>query len=442
MKSFDELSPTFCTLPWIHLSSTPDGRAKICCIAKSNLRDASGKEFSFEKNSIKEIWNSPELISVRAKMLAGEKVSECRQCYSEEELGGHSMRLGFNEKWLNQEKEALLKRVKESERNNHQLESMPWYYDLRQGNLCNLKCRSCSPENSISIEKEYIKIAETDVWFKRNIGAPALTQSYRDWFENESFNSQLLAEIPNIKKLYFTGGEPTLIEKNYELLKKCVDSGYAGKIELMFNTNLTNMNSRFLDLIQQFKHVMLNLSVEGYGIEQEYLRGNSKWSMISANLEKLASLKARNIHLLLTPVIQACNVLTITKLFTYIEGLNEKFGWNAFHFMPIILNEPRHLDMVILPMKTRQLAAANLEQYLEVSKIKGYDRFFETRIRQVIARLNEPSEASEEVLSKFLNFTATLDKQRGQSFAQAFPDLYSHWRENSSHLDWSLLGNP
>lgn len=437
LSQFKDLGPTFCALPWMHLSSMPNGVAKMCCISRNDLHDGKGKILSFETTPIKDIWNSPHMVYAREKMLNGERVEACMQCYEEEALGGHSMRIGFNEKWGLQEKKEILNRVKESREKNFWLtESMPFYYDLRQGNLCNLKCRSCAPENSISIEKEYIKISNNSPWFSENIGKPNLTESYRSWFNNAEFYQQLLEQMPKIKKFYFTGGEPTLIEKNYELLQYCVDHGYASNIELMFNTNLTNVSDRFINLIKKFKYVMLNLSIEGFGIEQEYLRGNSKWPVIDAALNKLAQNHSKNLHFLLTPVMQACNVLTIDKLFYYIESLNEKYDKNLFYFMPIILNEPAYLDMAILPQKTRLLAAEKLQAYLIKSKITGYDAFFETRLKQLISKLHTPSDEPVALVHKFIHFTQVLDGERRQDFKSAFPELFNSWKENSPNFKW------
>ncbi len=440
MKPFEDVSPTFCSLPWIHLSTTPNGKAKICCIAGSELKNSENETYSLEKHKISDVWNSEQLLAVRKKMLNGEKVEACSQCYMEEELGGHSMRIGFNDKWHVQEKELVYQRVEESKKNGYKLESMPWYYDLRQGNLCNLKCRSCSPHNSISIEKEYQKISKNDPWFAKNMYHPELEESYRSWFNNEDFNTQLSAQIPNIKKFYFTGGEPTLIERNYDLLQHCIDTGHASHIELMFNTNLTNMSDRFLTLLKSFKNVMLNLSIEGFEKEQEYLRGNSKWPVIDANLRKLGRYDGTNIQILITPVIQACNVLTIDKLFSYVENLNEELGKDLFHFMPIFLSEPRYLEMSILPETVRFDAADRLETFLKKSKIPSYDKYFETKVNQIILKLREKSVESAELIDFFIQFTRSLDAERKQSFKHTFPELFEKWSKSSSHFEWNRHG--
>lgn len=408
----------------------------MCCIAKGDLYDTAGKILSFEKNSIKDIWNSSEMIQARKKMLAGERIESCSQCYDEETLGDHSMRIGFNDKWGLQERQEILRRVEESRQNNYFLNSRPFYYDLRQGNLCNLKCRSCLPDNSVSIEKEYLRLADKDVWFRDTFGRRELDESYHSWFKNNSFYSELIQELPNVKKLYFTGGEPTLIEQNFELLQYCIENNYAKNIELMFNTNLTNITDRFINLITKFKYVMLNLSIEGFAQEQEYLRSNSKWPIIDLALNKLAQNDSQNMRLLITPVVQACNVLTIDKLFYYIENLNAQYGKNIFYFMPIILNDPAFLDISVLPQKSREDATKRLLLYQTKSKITTYDDFFKKRLVQLVSKLNISTEENKEHIDTFIKFTRLLDRERKQSFKETFPELFSSWSENSKYFKW------
>ena len=43
--------------------------------------------------------------------------------------------------------------------------------------------------------------------------------------------------------------EPTLVQGNYEFLQQLIDQGYAKNIGLVFNTNVTNFQDRFLAVV-------------------------------------------------------------------------------------------------------------------------------------------------------------------------------------------------
>jgi MoaA/NifB/PqqE/SkfB family radical SAM enzyme len=434
-------SPTFCTLPWIHLASNPNGRVKICCMSDEDLKKENGDLFNLAKDSIDSIWNCDQIKDARQRMLNGEKVSACKSCYREEALGGHSMRIGFNEKWLQQESQAIKNRIRETQQNEFVLHQLPWYYDLRQGNLCNLKCRSCSPENSVSIEKESQILANKSDWYKENInqGKP-LDQAYKNWFKSDFFNDQLNAQLPNIKKLYFTGGEPTLIEKNFELMQKCVSNNESKHIELMFNTNMTNITDEFLTLLSEFKYVTLNLSIEGIGPVQEYLRGNSKWSKIECNLRKLAENKKKNFSYLVTPVIQNTNVLHFVDMLTYFKKMNQEFGDGTFLFMPIILNAPKHLDINILPHAVKIKAKELIQHFIDTSAdFLQYDHYLPVRLQQILSKLDsiKPDDAKD-LTEHFIKYTQLLDQERNQCFKTTFPELFGLWSQYDDNLKWEL----
>ena len=46
MKRFTPPSDTFCVLPWIHLSTRPDGAMRVCCTANaSSVGVTNDKEY-------------------------------------------------------------------------------------------------------------------------------------------------------------------------------------------------------------------------------------------------------------------------------------------------------------------------------------------------------------------------------------------------------------
>ena len=58
-------SPTYCVLPWMHQHVGVDGRVRICCISK-HVGDIA-------VNSLRDIYFSSTMNSIRSKLLSGEK---------------------------------------------------------------------------------------------------------------------------------------------------------------------------------------------------------------------------------------------------------------------------------------------------------------------------------------------------------------------------------
>ena len=101
-------SDTFCILPWIHLSTRPDGSMRVCCTANASAVGATndkvhggrvgivktddGKPANLNNSDLTSAWNNSYMRGVRQQMLAGEKPASCLKCYKEEDAGHRSKR--------------------------------------------------------------------------------------------------------------------------------------------------------------------------------------------------------------------------------------------------------------------------------------------------------------------------------------------------------------
>ena len=103
-------SKTWCILPWVHLSTRPDGSMRVCCTANASgvgpsndkkiggpqvgvIKDEFGLPSNLNVMDFQTAWNSTYMKNVRKQMLAGEKPPSCLKCYKEEESGHNSKRM-------------------------------------------------------------------------------------------------------------------------------------------------------------------------------------------------------------------------------------------------------------------------------------------------------------------------------------------------------------
>ena len=139
------MTESFCVLPWVNITVDPDGAIKPCCISHDYIKKEDGTKFNLGYDSIDDIYNSKEYVELRQKMLDNEYIPGCDVCYHNEEYGRQSRRLINNEQYNTVTPTSTQSNLKIK------------FFDLRFGNLCNLKCRSCNPTNSSQIEKEIIE---------------------------------------------------------------------------------------------------------------------------------------------------------------------------------------------------------------------------------------------------------------------------------------------
>ena len=425
-----EYSKTFCPYPWIHVMTQPTGTVSWCCVARDNFKNDDGSMFDLNRGDrIETVWNNDHMRKIRKQMIEGETVKGCEHCYDLEKMGFPSYRTNYIRDWFEYSGHGpeIVERIERSKNNDYRVEEAPMYLDFRLGNLCNLKCRMCQPQNSSQIQKEYKRIEENDPmagqFIKDHFTWGQFADHITPWQDDPEFLRQVEAWLPGVNKLYFTGGEPTLIERTYWILEKCVELGIAGNIELVFNSNMTNIKGRFINLVEQFKKVLMCFSVDAYGKLNEYIRGASHWAVTDENVRRYCSSSVVG-SLLFSPVIQVYNILDITRLLDYCESLEAEYN-REIHLTFLICDYPRSLDFRILPDSVRAVAAERLEAWIPTSKILVKRENNLQAINALIKALRENRhEDWEQQLIIFKKYTALLDRRRNESMSAAIPELW------------------
>jgi len=409
------MNKSFCMLPWVHVAVNPNGDVIPCCVSTATVNKIDGTPYNLGKDNLNQIINSDGYKSIRSDMLKGKLVNGCEQCYKQEQYG-ISHRNNYNNYWL--KKESGRKKLASG---THIPETIE-YIDLRFGNLCNLKCKSCSTINSSQFEKELFDIQESNPKIGNYISMTRY-DDINDWYNTDMFMENIKSQTDNILEMYITGGEPTIIDKNYEMLEYFIEQGKSKNIFLKLNTNMTNMQDTFLNMISQFKQVMFFASIDGFGTMQEYIRYPSKWEQIDKNLNKLVEKTKDNIIIKVSPVIQSTNLGLITELFEYLENFNRIHDKTVVAIYPIILHGPIQLDLLYLPINYKKTCWDRIEQWLEKScKFQPAD-FHTTMTALKNKCLMEVD--GEEQLNRFMEFNSMFDAHRGVSLQDVNPELYT-----------------
>lgn len=361
------VSKTFCILPWIHLSTRPNGELRICCNANSSvskkdeneyltinggvglIRDQAGIPANLSSSSMNEAWNNDFMKKTRKAMINGEIPRSCTKCFEEEQNKIISKRLWETYLW----KESI--DYNELIENTNEDGSIPLnikYFDLRLGNLCNLQCAMCSPHDSSSWQKNWknIKLNTKSEFVKSYINSvfdEDETYKKTDWYKSPEFINDFYNQLPNVHQLYFAGGEPFLIKEHYNILEKCIELGCAKNIVLRYNTNLTTLPEKIFNLWEYFKSVKVICSVDGFDKVNHYVRYPTNWIDIERNLRKLDN-SPDNITISLACCVNILNVFNfdnfvkwkILQNYKKINYTTDESGLINWHlvYTPSILN--------------------------------------------------------------------------------------------------------
>jgi len=230
------------------------------------------------------------------------------------------------------------------------------------------------------------------------------------WWQSDIFWKNLEDKMHNIKHLYSVGGEPMLIEPHYDFLQKLVEADLAKNIKLEYDTNLTNVHQRAIDLWKHFEHVELRVSLEDFGEQNDYIRFPSKWHIIDRNIKRIESLELDNLYLAFSITWQVLNSFTITNLLEYLR----KYEESAIR----ILSEPEEFDVAFL---SKDVKIKILEHYRNWA---GTDRWRNKKVDPLINYIESNIDVYEEKWKQtFFKTVETLDKSRKTDWKSIFPEL-------------------
>ncbi len=378
---------TFCALPWIHLSTRPNGLLRVCCTANASsagikndkkwdskvgiLKNDDGRPANLNNSDLASAWNNSYMRGIRKKMLKGEVPDSCTKCFKEEASGHLSKRIWETEYWS---RRIDLQQLIDDTSPEGEVPPKLYYIDLRLGSKCNLKCIMCSPHDSslwVSDHKKLFNSVENKQLKQHLIWDQKGTMdggSYNWPQNNQLFWQQLFEQIPHMKQLYFAGGESTIIEEHYMLLQECIDRGYAPNIELRYNSNGIELPDRLFEMWSQFKRVRFHFSIDAYGELNDYIRYPSKWSHIEAQLDRLDQ-TPESIEVTIACAVQVLNIYYIPEFIKW--KLSKKYkkinpwplGAGLMNFHLVYL--PAFLNIKVLPHETKLKIADKYQKFYQ-----------------------------------------------------------------------------
>lgn len=405
---------SFCPIAWIHIASHTDGDVRLCCMSNRFVKDENGENYNLGKASIDTILNSQDYKNIRQDMIDGKLIQGCESCYQAEQYSNTSHRKRYIQDWGNSK--GFKTKLQQS-LENKDIDTNIEFFDLRFGNLCNLSCKYCYSEASSSYDKEIKRINEQS----NTILFTPVNKDYNSWYETEIFNDGVYKQISNLKKYYAAGGEPTLIDKNYEFMEYMVKSEHSKHIELQISTNLTNTKKDFYSLLPYFNKVTFLASIDGVGAIQEYTRYPSSWKHIDSNFRKVVALPNNNINITITPVLQKVNLEYITDLFEYAESFNRELERNKVTVAPIILSQPTYYDFSYLPIDYKKQCLDKINEWVK-NKCKYQNFLFHSRLKTIREKCTE-SVNYQDNLKEFFKYTDIFDNHRNHYLKDINPNL-------------------
>ena len=357
----------FCYAPWTNIQYSgvyEGGGVSPCC-------EWHGKRFT---GNVKDYPNSEYLNEIKNNMMTHNMENlkiTCDACLHVEEKG-------------------LLSQRHFIERKTHKYNQKDnvWRIDYRPDNLCNFKCRMCSPYSSNLIEEEYIK-----------------TGRLEDAIQKRPTDDVINFDFTHLREFAILGGEPTFNKKLYKILDYLLENNYNDNITLFYTTNCSSLPKDWTRRITKFKDIHVNISLDAIGDTLEYVRTNANWKIIEKNVKQTIDF-AHSYSF--RPVITAYNFMTIERWIEYFF----QYPVDSVDISPVYGEIPLKLSAIpdhIREKKIKYLQALNhpvADQVIKIARTYKFDA---------------------EYLKKFKYKTETDDNNRNTSVFDLTNEFWEIW---------------
>jgi len=394
----------FCVAPWLSLNINQNGDVQPCCIS-------SNYKFGNVLNEdIKDIWNNDKIREFRKNMIEQIPVKSCQECYENEISGEISLRQRFNESLFNHGSKFIYDTNDDYSVN--QFGFIHW--DVKFGNKCNFKCRSCCPSSSSSIEfEENGKLSPFNDFSKVNF-------------------SKIKSYIDIVNHLYFSGGEPLIIDEHYKMivmlmkLKKHKNEEFY----LLYNTNFSTLRykkTHIFDIWDKFQNVFVAISIDGSFNRGELIRNGFKWDRFVSHVEQFNEKfkgREKTHRLQFACTVQALNIFDVVTLHKTLVEKKLIYHIDDYHLN--FLHGPRNIAVWLLDKKTKEKAKENIRNHIDnfliPNKAKDSIRQFESLINFIDLYQEQ------HLIPEFIKRMNYLDLIRGENTFKTFPELYDTWK--------------
>ena len=386
------LPQSFCFSPWAHLEISSQGEFKPCCVYNESIKDSTGRPYNINVDDVEKVYHSDYLSSLRTQFIQGKKPEGCSHCWLKEQHQGKS-----NRHWTTKHLGLNAYRLEIESDSTQNLISL----DIKLGNLCNLKCRICSPASSSRIAEEQIN------HFDSRFNLRDLNQSGQ-WVKNPEIWKTLKKLGDHLVNIDFYGGEPFLVKQHEFFLDYLIENNCSQNIRLHYNSNGSIYPEHIFEKWKLFKQVDIAFSIDNTGKRFELERGGC-WQDIDKNLDRFLESKLPNMILSVFSTVNIQNVFYLDQLIDWFETKN----FNALTFN--LLEKPDYLSITHMNQELSELVIEKLSQ-IDQTRLEKYN------LRSFLELIKHHKHSSN-MIDTLAASVIKLDKIRNQNFFQTHTEI-------------------
>lgn len=446
----NSISPSFCSAKWLQTTLYLQTGYNHSCHHPSP-----------HKIPVEEVLENPAALhnskykkEQRAKMLKGERPSECDYCWNIEDLDkGY-----FSDRHYKTADYWAWDRIEEVANSNPDDDIFPSYLEVSFSNACNFACSYCSPDVSSKWMKDIKKYGIYPVEFgshslehlKQREQMPYAHDEYNPYVE--AFQKWFPEAYPHLKVFRITGGEPTMSKEFWKTLDYILENPRPD-LEISINSNLgtpPELIDKLVDYAKRLdascKECLIFTSGEAYGKQAEYIRDGLDYDYWYSNIQKFLDNTKCVVAIMTT--INALSMPSFVQFLHHMLQLRIKYDRSGYrHRTPISFNYlrfPPHLQVTILPKELREKYADEIEKYAmqwhrdntPLEHVKIYLEEID-QIKRFCDYMRKDTTSGPKYAKNFMQFINHYDIRRNKNFIETFPELaetYKTWEAEHSEL--------
>jgi hypothetical protein len=385
-----------CAHAWSGLHVWTDGTVGVCCDYKGLVTDADHRPYNINSHSVDEILSSKYMDNLRDQMRAGQDPQGCQKCVRIECAGGKSRR-----QLAPYRLENIWGQI------NWELDGVDnlGYLGGHLGNLCNLKCRICSPDFSSTVAAEELAQVPKD---QVKLHPAYIISNNTSWAVKNTDLWTALKARPQIKNFEFLGGEPFMLKQNLDFMQYLLDNNLSQECIFDFTSNGT-VYPEIFDRADQFKRLVVTLSIDNTGSRFEYERSGAKWHVLQDNVQRFMQAKVGNSAFKIGVGI-AVNIQNVFYLPELIEWIQQQ-GFDHYYYN--VVNNPEYLSIAHMTQSARELVLNKLT----TCHISEQDQ---QALHYVVQTIRDSTAADGK---EFVTNMQAKDRLRNENFADAHKEI-------------------
>jgi hypothetical protein len=344
--------------PWTHTYLSPQTERRMCCASREPAQsfeqyiDTSSGTGRYNPTTLDEHWNSEHMRSVRRRMMAGETLPECEVC-NDKLLNTDVYRSYFNRLFAHKYEHAM---ANTAEDGSTTVKPVSW--DYRFSNLCNFKCRMCGDMLSSAWESEQ-RANNMINWAnpKNNWMRPEVRQEISQ-FQDTQIEQEFADAVREhrVEEVYWVGGEPLMFEQHWRYMKQIVDQGDGHRVYARYNTNLSRVDYRgvnlYRDILVHLRDWQVCASLDGTGSVGEYIRTGLNYAQWQDNFRQGVAVATNRRQMRIDFTLTLPGLFEVTNIQALAQELDvDVLAKVIFGFTPDIIMSPLSLPRELLDKK-------------------------------------------------------------------------------------------